>query len=34
MGTFALPVIHESGGNFGSEGWRRSYERYLEKWKS
>jgi GT2 family glycosyltransferase len=34
MGTFALPVIHESGGNFGSEGWRRGYERYLEKWKS
>lgn len=34
MGTFALPVIHESGGNFGSEAWRRGYERYLEKWKS
>lgn len=34
MGTFALPVIHESGGNFGSEGWRKGYERYLEKWKS
>jgi hypothetical protein len=34
MGTFALPVMHESGGNFGSEGWRRGYEKYLEKWKS
>ena len=34
MGTFALPVIHESGGNFGSEGWQRGYQTYLEKWKS
>lgn len=34
MGTFALPVIHESGGNFGSEGWRKGYDAYLEKWKS
>jgi len=34
MGTFALPVIHESGGNFGSEGWRKGYQSYLEKWKS
>lgn len=34
MGAFALPVIHESGGNFGGEGWRRGYQNYLEKWKS
>jgi hypothetical protein len=34
MGTIALPVIHESGGNFGSEGWQRGYQTYLEKWKS
>jgi hypothetical protein len=34
MGTFALPVMHESGGNFGSEGWRRGYDKYLDKWKS
>lgn len=34
MGTCALPVIHESGGSFGTEGWRRGYEKYLEKWKA
>lgn len=34
MGTCALPVIHESGGSFGSEGWRRGYRKYLEKWKA
>jgi hypothetical protein len=34
MGTFALPVIHESGGRFGSEGWRKGYQSYLDKWKS
>ncbi|HET6336879.1 MAG TPA: glycosyltransferase [Polyangiales bacterium] len=34
MGTLALPVIHESGGSFGSEGWRRGYQRYLDKWKA
>jgi hypothetical protein len=34
MGTFALPVIHESGGNFGSPGWQKGYQTYLEKWKS
>jgi hypothetical protein len=34
MGTCALPVIHESGGSFGSESWRRGYQRYLDKWKA
>jgi hypothetical protein len=34
MGTCGLPVIHESGGSFGSEGWRRGYQKYLEKWKA
>jgi hypothetical protein len=34
MGTFALPVIHESGGSFGSEGWRKGYQTYLDKWRS
>jgi hypothetical protein len=34
MGTFALPVMHESGGNFGSEGWRKGYQSYLDKWES
>lgn len=32
MGTWSISVIHESGGNFGSEGWRRGYASYLEKW--
>lgn len=34
MGTCALSVIHESGGSFGSDSWRRGYEKYLEKWES
>lgn len=32
MGTCALSLIHESGGSFGGEGWRRGYDRYLTKW--
>ncbi len=32
MGTCAVSLIHESKGNFGGEGWRRGYERYLTKW--
>jgi len=31
-GTWDLSVIHESGGHFGSPGWRNGYKRYLEKW--
>ncbi len=33
MGTMALSVVHESGGNFKSERWREAYTRYLDKWK-
>lgn len=33
MGTCPVSLIHESKGNFGGEGWRRGYERYLEKWR-
>ena len=33
MGTWSISVIHESGGNFGSEGWSRGYKKYIEKWK-
>ena len=33
MGTWSLSVIHESGGNFASEGWSRGYQKYIEKWK-
>ncbi len=31
-GTWDISLIHESGGNFGSEGWKTSYQQYLEKW--
>ena len=31
-GTWDLSVIHESGGNFGSEQWTLSYRKYLNKW--
>ena len=33
MGTWPLSVIHESGGNFGSEDWKLGYQKYLKKWK-
>jgi hypothetical protein len=31
-GTWDLSLIHESSGNFGSENWKSSYQKYLEKW--
>ncbi|KXU90152.1 hypothetical protein CI15_05580 [Paraburkholderia monticola] len=34
MGTWPLSVVHESGGAFGSPGWREGYERYLRKYGS
>lgn len=34
MGTWSISAIHESGGNFGSESWNASYEKYLGKWGS
>ncbi len=34
LGTWPISVIHESGGNFDSPGWRAGYARYLEKWRS
>jgi hypothetical protein len=33
MGTWPISVVHESTGDFASEGWRRGYETYLEKWR-
>lgn len=33
MGTIPLSLIHESGGYFGSEGWKNSYADYLKKWR-
>jgi GT2 family glycosyltransferase len=32
MGTFAMSVVHESGGNFKSDAWSDAYRRYLAKW--
>jgi hypothetical protein len=32
MGTIPLSLIHQSGGNFGSEDWKSSYQQYLNKW--
>jgi hypothetical protein len=33
MGTWPISMIHESEGGFGGDAWRRSYMRYLDKWK-
>ncbi|HTH62503.1 MAG TPA: tetratricopeptide repeat protein [Paraburkholderia sp.] len=32
MGTWPLSVVHESGGAFGSRGWRETYALYLAKY--
>jgi GT2 family glycosyltransferase len=32
MGTWPIAVVHESKGGYVSDGWRRGYEVYLEKW--
>jgi GT2 family glycosyltransferase len=32
MGTIPLSLVHESGGNFGSEIWKNAYLDYLQKW--
>lgn len=31
-GTWDLSLIHESGGNFSSEAWRKAYAIYIDKW--
>jgi hypothetical protein len=33
MGTWAINVMHESDGAFGTPGWREGYRRYLAKWQ-
>jgi hypothetical protein len=33
-GTVPLSLVHESGGNFTSEAWKKSYATYLAKWGS
>jgi len=32
LGTWPLSVVHKSGGNFGSEAWKKAYQAYLAKW--
>lgn len=32
LGTWGIPITHQSGGNFGSESWLDSYKSYLQKW--
>lgn len=32
-GTYDVSLIHESAGCFGSEEWKVSYQKYLEKWQ-
>jgi hypothetical protein len=34
MGTWPISVIHESGGDVGSDEWRSAYLKYLSKWKT
>jgi hypothetical protein len=34
MGTWPISVVHESGGSFGSPGWKAAYLKYLDKWQS
>lgn len=32
LGTIALSVVHQSGGNFSSSAWREAYQVYQAKW--
>jgi GT2 family glycosyltransferase len=32
LGTWGIPLIHESGGSFGSEAWSKNRAVYLNKW--
>lgn len=34
MGTWDISVVHQSGGNFGSETWQSGLSQYLHKWQS
>ncbi|MGO9993432.1 MAG: glycosyltransferase [Steroidobacteraceae bacterium] len=34
MGTWPIPIVHESGGSLGAPGWRQAYAQYLAKWQS
>ncbi|MGH8326640.1 MAG: glycosyltransferase, partial [Steroidobacteraceae bacterium] len=32
MGTWPICIVHGSLGGFSGDGWRRGYDRYIEKW--
>ena len=32
LGTWPISVIHQSGGNYSSDGWKRSYTKNITKW--
>jgi GT2 family glycosyltransferase len=32
IGTWPIALIHESGGNFGTDAWHKAYSHYLAKW--
>jgi hypothetical protein len=34
MGTWPLPIIHESGGDMRNSAWQDAYTRYMDKWGS
>jgi GT2 family glycosyltransferase len=34
MGTWPIPIVHESGGGLGGPAWTQNYTRYLAKWTS
>jgi GT2 family glycosyltransferase len=34
MGTWPVPIIHESGGDLHHSAWKDAYSRYIDKWGS
>jgi hypothetical protein len=32
LGTWPICLTHQSNGGYGTESWKRGYQRYLEKW--
>lgn len=33
LSTWPIAMTHQSGGAFGTEGWNRKYQAYLDKWR-
>ncbi len=34
IGTWDIALMHESGGNYANEKWKKNYNKYLKKWKN